>query len=49
MAFGRRFMDFQEAIEKQIRYYEKECLQSRANAEGNAFEDLCKFYLENGP
>ena len=42
-------MDFQEAIEKKIKYYEKECQYPLAKAEGDAFEELCAFYLENGP
>ena len=42
-------MDFQEAIEKRIKFYTDECRQPEAKAEGNAFEDLCAFYLENGP
>lgn len=42
-------MDFKEAIEKRIKFYTDECRQSDAKAECNAFEDLCAFYLENGP
>lgn len=40
-------MDFKEAIEKRTKRYEDQ--YPEANVEWRAFEDLCKFYLENGP
>ena len=42
-------MDFQEAIEKRTKWYEDNYSLPETAAGGNAFEDLCKFYVENGP
>ncbi len=42
-------MDFKEAIEKHTKWYEDNYSLSERNAEGKAFEDLCAFYLKNGP
>ncbi|MBQ1803895.1 MAG: DEAD/DEAH box helicase family protein, partial [Bifidobacteriaceae bacterium] len=42
-------MDFQEAIEKRTKWYEDNYSLSETAAGGDAFEDLCKFYVENGP
>ncbi|MBQ1803797.1 MAG: hypothetical protein II014_00800, partial [Bifidobacteriaceae bacterium] len=42
-------MDFQEAIERRTKWYEDNYSLPETAAGGNAFEDLCKFYVENGP
>ena len=42
-------MDFTQAIEKRTKEYEDNYSLPERNAEGKAFEDLCAFYLKNGP
>ncbi|MBO6071508.1 MAG: DEAD/DEAH box helicase [Aeriscardovia sp.] len=42
-------MDFTQAIEKRTKEYEDTYSLPERNAEGKAFEDLCAFYLKNGP
>lgn len=42
-------MDFQEAMEKRAKQYEEDYSLLETAAQGSAFEDLCRFYLEKGP
>ena len=42
-------MDFQEAMEKRAKQYEEDYSLPETAAQGSAFEDLCRFYLEKGP
>ena len=42
-------MDFTQAIEKRTKEYEDTYSLPKRNAEGKAFEELCAFYLKNGP
>ena len=46
MAFGRRFMDFQEAIERRTKEYEEKQRLPEDLAKGEAFEDLTEHYIQ---
>lgn len=46
MAFGRRRMDFQEAMDRRTREYEENQNLPEKDAKGNALEDLTKIYIK---